>query len=195
MFRYVWWCFPRFHRPDRFLPTKNMDRNRRTKRLGHQIWTKTGKPKGYSCALGWFFRAGIREQLDYIEGMGFDCIWITPVVTWRSAGFRGLVLEPQFGNIERGPFCVSLAGNKLMAKGLDRCQSCFTINTYFSERSPMLGKYPVAQKRTLVIRAVTRPPPRVRLARQLPRFFGHGTRCCAQRTPRACCCLCVVYFP
>eukprot|EP00435_Cladocopium_sp_Y103_P015491 s792_g3.t2 len=47
---------------------------------------------------------GIIDRLDYIEGMGFDCIWITPVVD--SNGFMGydavniFEIEPHFGSKE-----------------------------------------------------------------------------------------------
>ena len=44
----------------------------------------------------WFFpgflrSAGVIDQLDYIEGMGFDCIWITPVV--KSLDYTGYFAE------------------------------------------------------------------------------------------------------
>eukprot|EP00966_Prymnesium_polylepis_P303920 7021189-Prymnesium_polylepis.1 len=30
---------------------------------------------------------GLIEKLDYIAGMGFDCVWMTPVVTQAEAAF------------------------------------------------------------------------------------------------------------
>lgn len=35
--------------------------------------------------------AGVIDKLDYIEGMGFDCIWITPVV--KSLDYTGYFAE------------------------------------------------------------------------------------------------------
>lgn len=37
---------------------------------------------------------GIIDELDYIEGMGFDCIWITPVV--KSLDYTGYFAEDFF---------------------------------------------------------------------------------------------------
>ena len=35
--------------------------------------------------------AGVIDKLDYIQGMGFDCIWITPVV--KSLDYTGYFAE------------------------------------------------------------------------------------------------------
>jgi alpha-amylase len=35
--------------------------------------------------------AGLQSKLDYIKGMGFDAIWITPVVASEFEEFPGLV--------------------------------------------------------------------------------------------------------
>jgi len=45
-------------------------------KFGRDVSTKTSKSAGWS---GGTLR-GIMAKLDYIKGMGFDCIWITPVV-------------------------------------------------------------------------------------------------------------------
>ena len=37
---------------------------------------------------------GIIDQLDYIDGMGFECIWITPVV--KSLDYTGYYAENFF---------------------------------------------------------------------------------------------------
>jgi len=35
--------------------------------------------------------SGVIDKLDYIEGLGFDCIWITPVV--KSLDYTGYFAE------------------------------------------------------------------------------------------------------
>ena len=35
--------------------------------------------------------SGVIDKLDYIQGMGFDCIWITPVV--KSLDYTGYFAE------------------------------------------------------------------------------------------------------
>ena len=45
---------------------------------------RTGEAPG--CRRGSSLR-GLIEKLDYIQGMGFDCLWIAPVVTQAEAGF------------------------------------------------------------------------------------------------------------
>ena len=44
-----------------------------------------GDLKGY-CGGTW---NGIAEKLDYIQGMGFDAIWISPVVDNMDGGYHG----------------------------------------------------------------------------------------------------------
>ena len=43
-----------------------------------QVHQRSSSFSGSRCQLAGLFRA--KDQLDYIQGMGFDCIWITPVV-------------------------------------------------------------------------------------------------------------------
>ena len=67
------------------------------KRSIYQILTdRFARPKGSSkekCAnlndyCGGTFK-GIEENLDYIEGMGFDAIWISPVIDNTEGGYHG----------------------------------------------------------------------------------------------------------
>eukprot|EP00913_Durusdinium_trenchii_P020623 g19369.t1 len=57
---------------------------------------------------------GIINRLDYIQGMGFDCVWITPVVD--ANGFMGydavniFDIEPHFGTKESYRVCTALCG-------------------------------------------------------------------------------------
>ena len=44
-----------------------------------------GDLKGY-CGGTW---SGIADKLDYIQGMGFDAIWISPVVDNMDGGYHG----------------------------------------------------------------------------------------------------------
>ena len=44
---------------------------------------------------------GLLSRLDYIEGMGFDCVWITPVVG-QFEGRNGLSGESYHGYVRRG---------------------------------------------------------------------------------------------
>mmetsp|Transcript_56790 Transcript_56790/g.157203 ORF Transcript_56790/g.157203 Transcript_56790/m.157203 type:complete len:632 (+) Transcript_56790:58-1953(+) len=82
---------------------------------------------------------GIVERLDYIQGMGFDCIWITPPVkqyassschevggeTWCSDGFTGywasdfFQIDPHFGS----------AGDlKALSDGLHARKMCLVLD-------------------------------------------------------------------
>jgi alpha-amylase len=35
---------------------------------------------------------GLESKLDYIKGMGFDAIWITPVVDSKCRGYEGMMV-------------------------------------------------------------------------------------------------------
>jgi alpha-amylase len=42
--------------------------------------------------LGWYCGGGyvgLRNHLDYIQGMGFDAIWISPIIDNRDGGYHG----------------------------------------------------------------------------------------------------------
>lgn len=41
---------------------------------------------GQYCGGGY---RGITNNLDYIQGMGFDAIWISPIVANRDGGYHG----------------------------------------------------------------------------------------------------------
>jgi len=56
-----------------------------------------GQKCEYGAYCGGTF-AGIVEKLDYIQGMGFDAIWISPVVTNTACGYHGYWTQ-NFSNI------------------------------------------------------------------------------------------------
>jgi alpha-amylase len=42
--------------------------------------------------LGWYCGGGyvgLKNNLDYIQGMGFDAIWISPIIENRDGGYHG----------------------------------------------------------------------------------------------------------
>jgi len=42
--------------------------------------------------LGWYCGGGyigLKNNLDYIQGMGFDAIWISPIIANRDGGYHG----------------------------------------------------------------------------------------------------------
>lgn len=41
---------------------------------------------GNYCGGGY---VGLKNNLDYIQGMGFDAIWISPIVQNRDGGYHG----------------------------------------------------------------------------------------------------------
>ena len=69
---------------------------------------------------------GIINQLDYIEGMGFDAIWITPVTRQRSVhAYHGYwqhdfyAIDPHFGTLEELKQLVEAAHERDMLVMLD----------------------------------------------------------------------------
>ncbi|KAL0486861.1 alpha-amylase [Acrasis kona] len=80
------------------------------KRTIYQLLTdrfSVGGPNGHECNnlsnyCGGTFN-GIKSQLDYIQGMGFDAIWISPVVENTDGGYHGYwakdiyKINPRFG--------------------------------------------------------------------------------------------------
>lgn len=63
-------------------------------------------PNPFGCYWGVFCGGswrGIIDKLDYIQGMGFDALWISPVVTNLPCGYHGYwtmdlwSIEPRFG--------------------------------------------------------------------------------------------------
>ena len=51
------------------------------------------------------FFPGVIDKLDYIQGMGFDCIWITPVV--KSLDYTGYFAEEKHSQLWTDQFRVS----------------------------------------------------------------------------------------
>ena len=41
---------------------------------------------GNYCGGGYI---GLRDNLDYIQGMGFDAIWISPIIDNYDGGYHG----------------------------------------------------------------------------------------------------------
>ncbi len=69
---------------------------------------------------------GLIDQLDYIKGMGFDAIWITPVTKQKSAnGFHGYwqydpyQIDPHLGSLEQLQELVAAAHSRDMYVMLD----------------------------------------------------------------------------
>jgi len=74
--------------------------------LTDRIWRNDGSTQpcpnlSNYCGGTW---SGIKDQLDYIQGMGFDAIWISPIVENIDNGYHGYWLKnlyqinPNFGS-------------------------------------------------------------------------------------------------
>lgn len=50
------------------------------------IWVNPTLLLGDYCGGGY---RGIINNLDYIQGMGFDAIWISPIIDNRDGGYHG----------------------------------------------------------------------------------------------------------
>ncbi|CAJ1379396.1 unnamed protein product [Effrenium voratum] len=75
---------------------------------------------------------GIREQLDYIEGMGFDCIWITPVV--KSMDYTGYFAEDFF---DIDPHWGTKADLKALSADLHSRGMCLVVDIVANHVRPM----------------------------------------------------------
>lgn len=64
---------------------------------------------------------GLQSKLDYIQGMGFDAIWITPVVANSPGGYHGYwaqdlyAINPQYGTADDLKSLVTAAHDKVRA--------------------------------------------------------------------------------
>jgi alpha-amylase len=69
--------------------------------------------------------SGVSAQLDYIAGMGFDAIWISPIVANTPGGYHGYwaqnlsLVNPHFGSAESLAALVSAAHARGMWVMLD----------------------------------------------------------------------------
>jgi len=66
--------------------------------LTDRIWRDDGLTKPCSdlstyCGGTW---NGIRHQLDYIQGMGFDAVWISPIIKNTENGYHGYWMKDLF---------------------------------------------------------------------------------------------------
>ncbi|KAJ3413542.1 Alpha-amylase A type-1/2 [Chytridiales sp. JEL 0842] len=76
---------------DRFAPSTELE-----------VWDRCEKLREY-CGGSW---KGVKERLGYIKSMGFDAVWISPIVMNTPKGYHGYwaldfyQLNPQFGTAE-----------------------------------------------------------------------------------------------
>lgn len=58
-----------------------------TDRFARNDGSKNGcSDLGWYCGGGYI---GLKNHLDYIQGMGFDAIWISPIIDNRDGGYHG----------------------------------------------------------------------------------------------------------
>ncbi|KAF2279782.1 glycoside hydrolase [Westerdykella ornata] len=90
--------------------------------LTDRIARNTGDNGGVPCGnlkqyCGGTFK-GLESKLDYIQGMGFDAIWITPVVANTDGGYHGYwasdlySINPKYGTPDDLKSLVNTAHNK-----------------------------------------------------------------------------------
>lgn len=99
------------------LPTQDWKRRSIYQVITDRFAKEAGKPdtcdelydRGEKCTYGNYCGGtfdGIADKLDYIQGMGFDAIWISPVVSNTPCGYHGYwtqnlhKINPRFGGDE-----------------------------------------------------------------------------------------------
>jgi alpha-amylase len=72
--------------------TKEQWKSRVIYQLLTDRFAKDGDDSKITCNLGNYCGGtfkGIEEHLDYIKGMGFDAIWISPILKNKEGSFHG----------------------------------------------------------------------------------------------------------
>ena len=76
---------------------------------------------------------GIIDRLDYIEGMGFDCIWITPVV--KSLDYTGYFAEDFF---DIDPHIGTKETLRALSKALHNRGMCLVLDIVANHVRPLV---------------------------------------------------------